>query len=60
MKKLNLPQLPEFSQKNFDIARYAVGTLITLSGLFFIYAVLFKGTFIAHFPWKIVNFLNLK
>ena len=53
MKQQNLPQLPEFSQKNFDIARYAVGTLITLSGLFFIYAVLFKGDLTFSAQWNI-------
>lgn len=35
--------LPEFSEKNFTIVGYVVGSLITLSGLFFIYEILFVG-----------------
>lgn len=53
MKRTCFHNIPEFSKKNFRIASYAVAAFITISGLFFIYEVLFVGdlTFVAQ--WNI-------
>jgi len=37
-----MPNLPEFSSENYNIARYVIASLITVSGAFLIYEVLFN------------------
>lgn len=38
-----MPNLPEFSTENYNIARYVIASLITVSGVFLIYEVLFNS-----------------
>lgn len=53
MMKLSMPNLPEFSDENFNIARYIMASLVTLSGGFFIYEVLFNSNLVFSANWNI-------
>lgn len=55
MKKISLPNLPEFSNENYTIAGYIVASLITLSGGFFIYEVLFNSDLTFSANWNMFN-----
>ena len=55
MKKIALPNLPEFSNENYTIAGYIVASLITLSGGFFIYEVLFNSDLTFSANWNMFN-----
>lgn len=48
-----MPNLPEFSDSNYNIAGYVVALLITLSGAFFVYEVLFNGDLTFSANWNI-------
>lgn len=52
MKKISMPNLPEFSNKNYSIAGYIVASLITLSGGGFVYEVLFNSDLTFSANWN--------
>lgn len=52
MKKITMPNLPEFSNENYTIAGYIVASLITLSGGFFVYEVLFNSDLTFSANWN--------
>lgn len=52
MKKPKLPNIPEFSDKNYKLAGYVVGTLITLTGAFFLYEVFADGDLTFKANWN--------
>lgn len=52
MKKFTIPDLPEFSNENYSIAGYIVASLITLSGGFLIYEVLFNSDLTFSANWN--------
>lgn len=45
-------RIPEFSDKNYGIASYVVASLITLSGLFFIYEILVNSDLTFKAQWN--------
>lgn len=47
-----LQNIPEFSEKNYEIAGYVAGTSITLSGLFLIYEILSSGGLRFYAEWN--------
>lgn len=51
--KNKIKNLPDFSDKNYTIASYVIGGLITLSGLFLIYEVLIDGDVSFSAQWNI-------
>ena len=52
MKKIAMPKLPEFSNENYSIAGYIVASLITLSGVFLVYEVLFNSDLTFSANWN--------
>ena len=52
MKKISLPNIPEFSDDNYSIAGYIVASFITLSGGFLIYEVLFNSDLTFSANWN--------
>lgn len=52
MKKISMPNLPEFSNGNYKIAGYIVASLITLSGGYFVYEVLFNSDLTFSANWN--------
>lgn len=50
--KKQAEKIPEFSVSNYSIASYVVASLITFSGLFLIYSVLFKGDLTFSANWN--------
>ena len=52
MKKPNLPNIPEFSDSNYKIIGYVVGTLVTLTGAFFLYEVFANGDLTFEANWN--------
>ena len=52
MKKLQLPNIPEFSDKNYKIIGYVVGGLTTLCGAFFIYEIFADGDLTFKAQWN--------
>ena len=51
--KNKIKNLPDFSDKNYTIASYVIGGLITLTGLFLIYEVLIDGDVSFSAQWNI-------
>lgn len=47
-----MPKLPEFSDKNYTLVGYVVAALITLSGIFLIYEVLFNSDLTFKANWN--------
>lgn len=47
--------IPEFSEKNYEIAGYVAGTAVTLSGLFLIYEVLSSGSLHFSAEWNMFH-----
>lgn len=52
MKKPKLPNIPEFSDKNYKIAGYVVASFITLTGAFFLYEVFADGDLTFKANWN--------
>ena len=52
MKKISLPNIPEFSDDNYSIAGYIVASFITLSGGFLIYEILFNSDLTFSANWN--------
>ena len=52
MKKISLPNIPEFSDDNYSIAVYIVASFITLSGGFLIYEILFNSDLTFSANWN--------
>ena len=52
MKKPQLPNIPEFSDKNYKIIGYVVGGLTTLCGVFFIYEIFADGDLTFKAQWN--------
>ena len=52
MKKISLPNIPEFSSENYKIVSYVVAALITASGGFLVYEVLFNSDLTFSANWN--------
>lgn len=52
MKKISLPNIPEFSSENYKIVSYVVSALITASGGFLIYEILFNSDLTFSANWN--------
>jgi hypothetical protein len=52
MKKFSLPNIPEFSSENYKIVSYVVAALITASGGFLVYEVLFNSDLTFSANWN--------
>lgn len=53
MKKPKLPNIPEFSDKNYKIVGYVVASFITLTGAFFLYEVFADGDLTFKANWNL-------
>ena len=52
MKKISLPNIPEFSSENYKMISYVVAALITASGGFLIYEILFNSDLTFSANWN--------
>ena len=50
-----MKELPEFSQKNYNIAGYVVSSVVTFSGIYFIYQILFKSDITFSANWNMFD-----